>query len=325
MIKYIKKNKKSEKPEAKKSQKPEAKKIEYKKRKTTNNMLPYRIYLSGGGMCAMAHVGALIELSNHVPLKAVKEWMGVSAGALIVMSLCIGFTLEEMKEFCVKFDFTNITDYDSVPGCLLHFGIDTGERLHKLIEAMLHIKGLSSDFTFKECYEKFGLSLKIIATDLNEAAVITFSSTDTPNYKISNAVRASMTFPYYFQPFICPETNHYLVDGAVISNYPLFILPKEEHSRTLSVIIRTSVDKVKDITELEFDKLITRPLRISLMEKGNLELKIYDSNCVEINLGNLNILEFSFDEETKNFIIKKGKEAVDLYFKKRKIKRRNSL
>ena len=167
--------------------------------------------------------------------------------------------------------------------------------------------------------------MKIIATDLNEAAVITFSSTDTPNYKISNAVRASMTFPYYFQPFICPETNHYLVDGAVISNYPLFILPKEEHSRTLSVIIRTSVDKVKDITELEFDKLITRPLRISLMEKGNLELKIYDSNCVEINLGNLNILEFSFDEETKNFIIKKGKEAVDLYFKKRKIKRRNSL
>ena len=113
-------------------------------------MVPYRIYLSGGGMCAMAHVGALIELSNHIPFKAVKEWMGVSAGSFVAMCLCIGFTLNELEDFCVRFDFTNIKEYDSVPGWLLHFGIDTGERLHKLIDACLHVKGLSSDLTFKE-------------------------------------------------------------------------------------------------------------------------------------------------------------------------------
>ena len=116
-------------------------------------MLPHRIYLSGGGMCAIAHVGALIELSNRIPLKAVKEWMGVSAGSLVAMCLCIGFTLDELYKVCIEFDFTNIKEYDSVPGWLLHFGIDTGEKLHKLIEACLHVKGLSSDLTFKECYE----------------------------------------------------------------------------------------------------------------------------------------------------------------------------
>jgi len=288
-------------------------------------MIPYRIYLSGGGMCAMAHVGALTELSKHVPIKAVKEWMGVSAGSFVAMCLCIGFTLDELEDFCVRFDFTNIKEYDSVPGWLLHFGIDTGERLHKLIDACLHVKGLSSDLTFKECQEKFGLSLKVIATDLNEAVHITFSSFDTPNYKISSAVRASMTFPYYFQPYICPETNHYLIDGAVISNYPLFIIPEEEHYRTLSILIRTSIDKVDDIMNMDIDKLITRPLRISLMEKGNIELKIYDTRCIQIKLGNLNILEFSFDEEIKNFIIKKGKEAVNDYFKSNIIKRRHSV
>ena len=103
----------------------------------------------------MAHVGALIELSNRIPLKAIKEWMGVSAGSLVAMCLCIGFTLDELYKVCIEFDFTNIKEYDSVPGWLLHFGIDTGEKLHKLIEACLHVKGLSSDFTFKECYEKF--------------------------------------------------------------------------------------------------------------------------------------------------------------------------
>ena len=134
-----------------------------------------------------------------------------------------------------------------------------------------------------------------------------------------------MTYPYYFQPYICPVTGHYLIDGAVISNYPLFIIPEEEHVRTLSILIRTSIEEVDDLTNLDIDKLITRPLRISLMEKGNLELQIYDARCIQIKLGNLNILEFSFDEEIKNFIIKKGKEAVNEYFKNNKIKRRHSI
>jgi len=288
-------------------------------------MLPYRIYLSGGGVCGVAHVGALMELSKRVPLKLVKEWMGVSAGAFLAMCLCIGYTLEEVQELCINFDFTNIKDYDSVPGCLLHFGIDTGERLNKLLIACLHIKGLSSDFTFKQCYEQFGSSLKVVATDFNDAISISFCYKDTPDYKISDAVRASMSLPYYFQPFLCPVTNHYLMDGAIISNYPLFVLPEEEYSRTLSILIRTSVGKVDDIMSLNMDELVTRPLRISSMEKGNLELKVYNANCIQINLGNINTMNFSFDEETKRIIIKKGKDAVTDFFKGHTIKRRHSL
>ncbi len=289
-------------------------------------MLPHRIYLSGGGMCAIAHVGALIELSTHIPLKAVKEWMGVSAGSLVAMCLCIGFTLEELYEVCIRFDFTNVKEYDSVPGWLLHFGIDTGERLHKLIEACLHVKGLSSDFTFKDCYDKFGKSLRIVATDLNDAKSITFCPKLTPNYKIADAVRASMSYPYYFQPFICPISNHHLSDGGVISNYPLFVLPKEEHSRTLSILIRTSMKTEEDLMNLDIEDLISRPINIVLTERTNIEARFYDSQCIQIKLGNLNILEFSFDEKTKNFIVEKGKEAVVNYFKNlQKPKRRYSV
>ena len=278
-------------------------------------MLPYRIYLSGGGICAIAHVGALIELSNRIPLKAVKEWMGVSAGSLVAMCLCIGFTLDELYKVCIEFDFTNIKEYDSVPGWLLHFGIDTGEKLHKLIEACLHVKGLSSDFTFKECYEKFGKSLKVVVSDLNDAKSITYCPNKSPDYKIANAVRASMSYPYYFQPFICPETGHHLADGGVISNYPLFVLPKEEHLRTLSILIRTSVEAQEDLMKLDLEELIMRPIKIILTERTSIETRFYDSQCIQIKLGDLNILEFSFDEKTKNFIVEKGKHAVIEYFK----------
>lgn len=278
-------------------------------------MLPYRIYLSGGGMCAIAHVGALMELSTQISLKAIKEWMGVSAGSLVAMCVCIGFTLDELYQLCVEFDFTNIKEYDSVPGWLIHFGIDTGERLHKLVEACLHVKGLSSDFTFKECYEKFGKSLKVVATDLNDAKSITYCSKNTPNYKIANAVRASMSYPYYFQPLVCPNSGHYLADGSIISNYPLFVLPKEEHSKTLSILIRTTMKHHENLMEAELEDLIMLPIQIILTERTNIEAKFYDSQCIQINLGNLNILEFSFDEDTKKVIVDKGKKAVIEYFK----------
>jgi predicted acylesterase/phospholipase RssA len=278
-------------------------------------LVPHRIYLSGGGMCGIGHVGALLELSKHLSLKAVKEWMGVSAGSLIAMCLCIGFTLEELYDVSVRFDFTNIKEYDSVPGWLLHFGIDTGERLHKLIEACLHVKNLSSDLTFKDCFEKFGKSLRVVATDLNDAKSITFCPKLSPDYRIADAVRASMSYPYYFQPFICPETGHHLSDGGVISNYPLFVLPKEEHSRTLSILIRTIVEKEPDLNQTSLEELISRPIKIVLTERTNIEARFYDSKCIQVQLGNLNILEFSFDEDTKKFIVEKGREAVINYFK----------
>ena len=212
--------------------------------------LPTRIYLSGGGICAMAHVGALKELRKHMTFKTVKEWMGVSAGALVAMCLCIGFTLEELEHFSVKFDFENIKEYDTIPGWILHFGIDTGERLHKLVNACLHVKGISEDITFSECLIKFGKNLRVLATDLNSAELRTFSATETPNYRISDAVRASMSYPYYFQPFRCPETGLFLSDGGIVSNYPLFTLSQWERNRTLSILIQPSVNKITDIDEI---------------------------------------------------------------------------
>jgi NTE family protein len=289
-------------------------------------MLPYRIYLSGGGMCAMAHVGALLELNKHVPLKHIKEWMGVSAGSLVAMCICIGFTLEELEEISVRFDFTNVKEYDSVPGWILHFGLDTGERLMRLIQACLHVKGLPSTFTFEECQAQFGKSLRIVATDLNEAKPVTYSPKDTPNYTLCDAVRASMSYPYYFQPHVCPVTNHYLVDGGVISNYPLFVVPEEEHASTLSILIRTSVEKKENLMDEGMETLIPRPLQMMFIEKTNIEAKFYDARCIQIRLGDINTLEFSFEEETKNFIINKGKEAVSQYFQNHaRPKRRHSV
>ena len=286
-------------------------------------MIPYRIYLSGGGIAASAHIGALQELSTHTPITSVREWMGVSAGSFVAMCLSVGYTLDEMMELCVRFDFTNINDVDSIPGWLLYFGIDTGDRLYKMIAACLHVKGISSSITFQECLEQFGHSLRIVATDLNEAKPIVFSPDTTPHYCIVHAVRASMSVPYYFQPFICPESGHFLVDGAVTSNNPLFVLSKEEQLRTVSILIRISIER-KDV--LEMDDFLLRPLNVLYAQKMDIESTFYDSHCIQIMLDGIDIMDFSMSEDVKQEIIQKGKEAVQLYRKAIPVvKRRNSM
>ena len=69
---------------------------------------------------------------------------------------------------------------------------------------------------------------------------------------------------------------------------------KRRISNDVEKALRSAIANAENNHSLDIDKLITRPLRISLMEKGNIELKIYDARCIQIKLGNLNILEFSF-------------------------------
>jgi NTE family protein len=186
----------------------------------------------------------------------------------------------------------------------------------------LHIKGLSSEFTFKECQEKYNISLRIVATDLNKGKPFICSPYDTPNYSIANAIRASMSVPLYYQPFVCPETGHFLVDGAVISNYPLFVLSKEEQARTLGILIRTSVEPKETI---EFEEYLLRPLSIMYVNKMECESTLYSSHCIQIMLGQVNIIDFSLTKEVKQETIQKGKEAVHTYMKMLpRVKRRNS-
>jgi hypothetical protein len=86
------------------------------------------------------------------------------------------------------------------------------------------------------------------------------------------------------------------------------------------------VEKVEELMDLEMDELITRPMNIALREKVNIETKFYDAHCIQIQLGEINILDFSFEEETKNRIIQKGRDAVLEYvLQKQPRKRRNSI
>ena len=73
------------------------------------------------------------------------------------------------------------------------------------------------------------------------------------------------------------------------------------------------------MNEIEFEQLFTRPLNMAIVGRSEIESKLYPIPCIKITLGQVNILDFSFDEETKDRIILEGKTAVGEYWKQQKI------
>jgi predicted acylesterase/phospholipase RssA len=276
-------------------------------------MIPKRIYLSGGGVTVIAHMGALKELQKRGYLASVREWVGVSAGALLSLCLVIGYTLEEIEDFYLRFDFTNLVDIDSAPGWIINYGLDTGNKLRKLVEACLHVKGLSETITFQELCNR-GLSFRIFVTDLHRAELVEYSDRLTPNRSVVDAVTASMSLPYYFQPVIDSETGHFLIDGGTISNYPLYMLTHEELAETLGIYLRTVPSAVE---ELEIQDLAFRPVQILLSMRARFETRQYMSQTILVELGHKSAIDFGIANDMKLDMIRMGREATVAFFKQR--------
>lgn len=274
-------------------------------------MLPRILYLCGGGVNTVAHIGVLEELQKEGYLQLVREWAGVSAGALLAMCLSAGYTLPECREFMVGFDFQEVTDPDEAPGWLVHFGFDTGNRLLRLAEVLLRQKEFASTATFDDLYKRTAIRLRIYATDLNTGELLEYSAIKTPTYCVAHAVRASMSIPYYFQPFRCPVTSHLLADGAVYSNFPLHAFSPKELRDTLAVAFFHSTERREDPKMMDICML---PVSILMMARTPSDVRPYLHQTVCVQVGSRSSVHFEISETERNELIELGKQAVREYF-----------
>ncbi len=205
---------------------------------------PRRIAMSGGGMKGIAHAGALEVLQERGLLRHVCEYVGTSAGALMAFCLCIGYSVAELRDLCVGFDFTLLQtlEPDSVLQIMESYGMDNRENLDKLLRILLKTKGYGPDATFADI--SGSLALRIYATDIHACEIRELSLRATPRMPLRLAVAASMAIPLYFTPVEDPETGHLLVDGGLIAHFPFHHLTDDERAETLGIAFQ-QVRKVK--------------------------------------------------------------------------------
>uniref|UniRef100_A0A6C0HEV3 PNPLA domain-containing protein n=1 Tax=viral metagenome TaxID=1070528 RepID=A0A6C0HEV3_9ZZZZ len=265
---------------------------------------PKRLLFSGGGMRVIAYLGVLQVLKEELLLKHVREFCGVSAGALVATMMALGYSLEKIQRFCLEYDFTNVRSLE--PDTMLQFtetfGIDSGYMLKKLIDKILKHKNLSNDATFQDVP-----NLRIWASDINSMTLIEFSIQKTPNISISFALRASMAFPLYYIPLKHPESGNILVDGAVFDNYPILSLTSKERDETLGFIFESKNGHIEISDISKYISVIIQGHYRSLYQN---HIQQYRNKTIVIPCGNFPMLHFEASLEEKMTLIKCGRKAT---------------
>lgn len=277
---------------------------------------PRRLVLSGGGMRAVAHIGALRVLENNGILSQVVEYVGVSAGAFLAFCLSIGYTLKELQHIVSSFDFQlirNITP-ESMMEFPESFGIDNGEKLLTLLHSVMRIKNIPLDLKFKDIPKSF----RCFATDLYRCKVREFSKEKTPDIQVTVALRASMCLPAYFVPIEDPETGHLLVDGGVLHNYPMEFLTSDERAQSLGLCFsydHTSVESIPDIGSFFYQIFAC----YYMPRSRNAQVRFKDQTVL-IPCGHVPAWDFEARVEDRLSMMRLGEKAAQEYIDRKKMK-----
>jgi len=192
------------------------------------------LVLSGGGAKGMAHIAVIKVLEeNNIPIDYVA---GTSIGAIVAGLYAAGFTTDEMEELFKSDDFyfwstgqiqREYRYYFKNPEedpTWLQLSLAKKEEKVKLLPPSNLIPAEQMDFAFMEltastsaaCHYDFNqlmVPFFCVATDIKNDRPVILRTGD-----LGNAIRASMTVPFYFKPI---EINgNLLFDGGILNNFP---------------------------------------------------------------------------------------------------------
>jgi predicted acylesterase/phospholipase RssA len=283
---------------------------------------------SGGGIRVVSYLGVLEVLKESAPLSHVREFCGVSAGALVSLLLALGYSLNVFERFCMEYNFGALrsVEPEDALSFLEDYGVDDGANLKHFLERVLHHKGFGPTATFRELAASGRVKdIRVWASDIQNLKPIEFSAAKTPDIEVVFALRASMAFPLYFIPLKHPETGNLLVDGGVFDNYPMALLSESEAEQTLGITFAISRRpmEVNDIGG--FVSLLTvgyyMPSYQKLLEK-------HVDRTIVIECGEFPALNFEATQEERHTLIEHGRKAGRAFLERtrsRKPVRRHSV
>ena len=199
------------------------------------------LVLSGGGAKGMAHLGVIKALEeNGIPIDYIT---GTSMGAIVGGLYASGYSVEDMEAIFSDPEFDNwikgnINDKyiyffrQEPPNSAwvkFRFAIDSS-KFNPLIPVNI-ITPIQMDFAFLEIFsqadaiskgnfDSLFVPFRCVATNITESKEAVLSSGC-----LKDAIRASMTFPFYFRPIEIDSNLMY--DGGMINNFPIDVMQKD--------------------------------------------------------------------------------------------------
>lgn len=218
------------------------------------------LVFEGGGVKGIAYVGALDILDQEGIFQDIERVAGTSAGALIAVLVGLGYSTEELKNILWELNFQNFLD-DSFgiirdsQRLINEYGWYQGDFFRKLVAGYIKDKARSGEETFRDLAEanKFK-DIYLIGADLSTGFSKVFSYKHTPDVKVADATRISMSIPLFFKAIQGVNGDkHVYVDGGLLDNYPIKVFDRASYvSQESSIRTTEYYDKTNETLEKKF-------------------------------------------------------------------------
>ena len=266
------------------------------------------LVMSGGGARGLAHIGVIKMLEeNNIPIDYVA---GTSMGAIIAALYSMGYTPDEMIALMKTDDFqrwyTGTMDQDymyyfkksrEVPDIFsIHFSFKDSVRIVPLQANIVNATPMNLGFleTFsgstaacKGNFDNLMVPFRCVASDIYNKKEVVFSKGD-----LGDAVRASMTYPFFFRPIKVDSVLLY--DGGLYNNFPSDVMQKDFNPDIIIGCVVSDNPTVPD------EKNIMSQVENLIMNHSDYSLPKDKGVLINMHVKGVNLLDFhKIDNITK--------------------------
>ena len=210
------------------------------------------LVFKGGGVRGIAYMGALEALEEKGILEKIERVAGSSAGAIAATLASFKLPQSETLKLFDSLDLSRVpqnslkeNDHegglprlktaDNIRRLVENYGWYTSNYFHVWLgEVIASQCGGNPCATFNDFHLRGYRELYVIASNLSRKRTDVFSNETTPDVSIADAVRLSMSIPFFFESIrfngkVFGKGDYYL-DGGLFDNYPILLFDKPQYS-----------------------------------------------------------------------------------------------
>lgn len=280
---------------------------------------------SGGGVKSFAFLGALQGMrSKGLEIERVA---GTSAGAIVAGLLAANYSLKELKEAISSLKLQELSDPPLISKMIpfskwfyLYFkmGIYKGDRFEEWLYERLSEKNV---YTFRDIKPGY---LKIVVSDLSLGKLVVIPDDlervygiDPDHFLIARAIRMSSGYPYFFMPMKINgkiATESLIVDGGLLSNYPLWIFDKPNERNLRPVLGVKLSDNVANADPKKITNVVALSQALFSTMKQAHDVRYVSTsqqkNTIFIPIKHVETTNFHIDDKTKKRLIELGENSA---------------
>lgn len=282
---------------------------------------------SGGGVKAFAFLGALDVLKEKG--YSIERVGGTSAGAILASLVAANYSIDEIKRL---FFAVNLQEFLDPPllarkysplkllSLYLNKGLYKGDLFERWIAHQLQKKGIVTFAHLKANY------LKVVVSDLTKGRLVVIPDDlyslyriHPEEFRVATAVRMSAGFPYFFIPKRIKNLQgnwSYIVDGGLLSNFPLWLFKNEQTLKRplLGITLSETVENESPETIVNGLDMLQSIFKTMVKAHDTRYISTNDSkNIIFIPVKQIQTTDFTITNEIKSQLIKLGRVKAESF------------